>query len=395
MIQAERKAREEAERKAQQEIAAQDWRRRRKPAKKPSARPRSRARRAKTPSARRARLASGGQRRLGSGAPGARRGGKHCAQGRRSGRAGARDGRIGAQGARRGRGPRQDGDCGARHAGTAAARQCGRRHHRRGCRPRSRRANRPRWRPRRATGRKPPRAPRRRPRSAGSARGKRRPRERQDRPPSSARPTGRRRSASAWSRCSSSPSACCTSCRSTTTSAARSQLMSERLGVPVTISNLRYALLPTPQLTLERVGIGKLQEIKIETLVVSAWPMTLLGDTQNIRQRRGQQRRQRGEDALALLPGWFKPHAGRAHRAPRPAEVGQSSRRRTSTSRPSAVTSRSIRTARCSGQLLGDGKVRVELTPKDKALRVGAGSDATGGRRSGPPWNSTISRWKP
>jgi uncharacterized protein involved in outer membrane biogenesis len=58
--------------------------------------------------------------------------------------------------------------------------------------------------------------------------------------------------------------------------------MSQRLGVPVTITNLRYVLLPTPQLTLERVGIGKLQEVKVDSIIVAAGPGALLADVKNI-----------------------------------------------------------------------------------------------------------------
>ena len=87
------------------------------------------------------------------------------------------------------------------------------------------------------------------------------------------------------------------------------QIMSQRLGVPVTITNLRYALLPFPQLTLERVGIGKLQEIKIESIVVSAWPMSLFGDTldfDNVEINT----LNTDQEALALVPGWTQPQAG-------------------------------------------------------------------------------------
>ena len=41
------------------------------------------------------------------------------------------------------------------------------------------------------------------------------------------------------------------------------QVLSQRLGVPVDISELRYALLPSPKLTLQGVALGSLQEVKI------------------------------------------------------------------------------------------------------------------------------------
>lgn len=60
------------------------------------------------------------------------------------------------------------------------------------------------------------------------------------------------------------------------------ELVAQRLQQPVTISNMRYALLPSPQLTLEGVSIGKLQEIKIDNIVVNAGPLALLGEQKNI-----------------------------------------------------------------------------------------------------------------
>jgi hypothetical protein len=160
-------------------------------------------------------------------------------------------------------------------------------------------------------------------------------------------------------------------------------LMSGRLGVPVTISSIRYALLPTPQLTLERVGIGKLQEIKIETLVVNAWPMTLLADTQNIGSVEANNV-VAGEDALALLPGWLKPHAG-----PLTVRRVQLKSVRISAKNLDLPPFGGDVTLNSDGTLqratISDGKVQVELTPKDKALRV-----ALDGRNWRPPLGPAV-----
>jgi len=160
-------------------------------------------------------------------------------------------------------------------------------------------------------------------------------------------------------------------------------LISERLGVPVTISSIRYALLPSPQLTLERVGIGKLQEIKIETLVVSAWPMTLLADTQNIGSVEANNV-VAGEDALALLPGWVKPHAG-----PLTVRRIQLKSVRISAKNIDVPSFGGDVTLGLDGALqratFTDGKVRFELTPKDKALRV-----ALDGRNWRPPLGPAV-----
>ena len=62
------------------------------------------------------------------------------------------------------------------------------------------------------------------------------------------------------------------------------QVLSQRLGVPVDISELRYALLPSPKLTLQGVAVsGSLQEVKIGSVVVAAGPFALLADTEGAR----------------------------------------------------------------------------------------------------------------
>jgi hypothetical protein len=146
-------------------------------------------------------------------------------------------------------------------------------------------------------------------------------------------------------------------------------IMAQRLGVPVTITNVRYALLPFPELTLERVGIGKLQETRIESIVVGAWPWTLLGDKpefDNVEVNG----LTTDQEALALVPGWLRPQAG-----------------------PFAVRRVQLRSVRLAVKnldlpsfngdvtlgpdgalqraVLSDSKVRIEITPRDNALRVG------------------------
>jgi hypothetical protein len=158
------------------------------------------------------------------------------------------------------------------------------------------------------------------------------------------------------------------------------RLMSQRLGVPVTITNLRYALLPLPTLKLERVGIGKLQEIKIDNIVVSAWPWELLGDTMafdsvEVNSLTTEQ------ESLALLPGWVRPQGGA-----QPLNV------RRIRLNAAKVTVKNLDTPIFGGDItlgpdgalqravLSDSKARIELTPKDGAMRV-----ALEGRNWRPP----------
>jgi hypothetical protein len=149
------------------------------------------------------------------------------------------------------------------------------------------------------------------------------------------------------------------------------QIMTQRLGVPVTITNLRYALLPAPSLILERVGIGKLQEIKIESIVVSAWPMMLFGDTlefDNVEINT----LTTDQEALSLVPGWTQPQGGA-----QPLSV----RRVQLKSVKLAVKDLNIplfngeitlsREGALQRAVLSDGKVKIEIAPKDNALRVG------------------------
>jgi hypothetical protein len=149
------------------------------------------------------------------------------------------------------------------------------------------------------------------------------------------------------------------------------KIMTQRLGVPVTITHLRYALLPFPQLTLERVGIGKLQEIKIESIVVSAWPMALFGDTLDFDNVEINTLAM-DQEALSLVPGWTQPQGGA-----QPLSV----RRVQLKSVKLAVKNLNIplfngditlnREGALQRAVLSDGKVSIELAPSDKALRVG------------------------
>jgi len=83
------------------------------------------------------------------------------------------------------------------------------------------------------------------------------------------------------------------------------QTMSRRLGVPVDIQNLRYALLPSPRLTLERVAVGKLQEVKIGSIVVHAGPFALLSDTKDV-DAVDIIGLTADQDALGLVPAWVR-----------------------------------------------------------------------------------------
>jgi hypothetical protein len=57
------------------------------------------------------------------------------------------------------------------------------------------------------------------------------------------------------------------------------------------------------------VSVGKLQEVKIENILVDAGPMTLLADTKNLEDVEVNSLTA-DQDALAMLPKWAKPQSG-------------------------------------------------------------------------------------
>jgi hypothetical protein len=87
------------------------------------------------------------------------------------------------------------------------------------------------------------------------------------------------------------------------------QVMSARLGVPVEISELRYALLPSPQLTLQGVALGALQEVKIASIVVRAGPLALLSDSKQLDEVEVNNLTA-DQDALTMAERWAAPAPG-------------------------------------------------------------------------------------
>lgn len=147
------------------------------------------------------------------------------------------------------------------------------------------------------------------------------------------------------------------------------ELMSKRLGVPVTIANLRYALLPTPQLTLERVGIGKLQEIKIDTIAVSAWPMTLLGEGKRFDNVVANSV-SAGQEGLAMVRAWGGPGDTQALSVRRLQLRGVKLALKAIEVPPFGAEITFGPDGAMQSATLSEGNVRVVLAPRDKAMRV-------------------------
>ena len=150
------------------------------------------------------------------------------------------------------------------------------------------------------------------------------------------------------------------------------QIMAQRLQQPVTISDMRYALFPTPHLTLEQVTIGKLQEIKINSIVADAWPFALLAEQKDIDSVEVNSVAME-QDVLAMFPGWVKPTTG-AHNL-HVGRISITAVRVAAKSLEVPVFNADIRLERNGAlkkALLTDGKLRIDLSPSDQAWRVDA-----------------------
>ncbi|MCW5605613.1 MAG: hypothetical protein KIT18_13815, partial [Burkholderiales bacterium] len=126
-----------------------------------------------------------------------------------------------------------------------------------------------------------------------------------------------------------------------------------------------------PQLTLERVTVGKLQEIKIDRIVVSAGPFALLGAQKGIDSAEVESVTLE-EEALAWIPGWI--------RAPRDGQSLQLDRLRFSAVRAPAAMAGIIpqfnadiafaRNGALQKAVFSDGRIRVDAAPKDGAWQI-------------------------
>jgi uncharacterized protein involved in outer membrane biogenesis len=150
---------------------------------------------------------------------------------------------------------------------------------------------------------------------------------------------------------------------------AAQELMTQRFGQPVRIGVLRYALLPSPQLTLERVTIGKFEDIKADTLIVAASPFAFFGSDKSF-DRAEASSVNATAIGLAAAASWIKPREGSAAAL----SVGRVRLKGVQLDIKAIDLPRfdaDIALAR-NGALqkasLTDGKVTVTLAPRDKAI---------------------------
>jgi len=148
------------------------------------------------------------------------------------------------------------------------------------------------------------------------------------------------------------------------------ELMSKRLGQPVTIGSMRYEMFPASQLTLQGVNIGKLQDIKIDSLVVPVGPIGLITGTRSFDSIEAH-RVSMDQDAFAVVPTWVV--------APQGEPVVQVQRVRLKAVKAASRTMELPQfdvdaTFSTRGELrkatLTVEKARFEISPKDKSWEV-------------------------
>jgi uncharacterized protein involved in outer membrane biogenesis len=87
--------------------------------------------------------------------------------------------------------------------------------------------------------------------------------------------------------------------------------LSARLGMPVTIADMQYTLLPSPQLQLRQVVVGDNEDMIVSRVTVDAAPWTLIRASGHF-SRAELDGVRADERMVAALPAWTTPHAGHA-----------------------------------------------------------------------------------
>ena len=136
------------------------------------------------------------------------------------------------------------------------------------------------------------------------------------------------------------------------------------------LSRICVILLLTPQLKLEGVSLGKLQEIKIENVVVGAGPLTLLGETKELDDVEVNSPTV-DQDALSMMTAWVKPQSGAQPFSLRQLKLKNVRLSLTAVQLPPFDADiRMGPTGRAAAMLNVGGTLRVDVVPKDKAWRA-------------------------
>ena len=148
------------------------------------------------------------------------------------------------------------------------------------------------------------------------------------------------------------------------------ELMAQRLGQPVQIGDLRYALLPAPQLTLKRVVIGRFEDVKAGNIVVSGSPFAFMGGERSF-DRVEANGVSIEQDALATMASWVKPQQGA-----QPLQVGRVRlngvrlRVKDFEVPPFEADITLARNGTLQKASLTGGKVRIDVAPMDQGFQM-------------------------
>jgi uncharacterized protein involved in outer membrane biogenesis len=133
---------------------------------------------------------------------------------------------------------------------------------------------------------------------------------------------------------------------------------------------LRYALLPSPQLTLERVSIGALEDVKVSSLIVSGSPFAFFAAEKSFGQVEANLVTVE-QEALAGAMAWLKPPGSAT-----PVHVGRVRLKRVQLNLkaieipPFDADVSLAHDGTFQKAVLGDSRVKVDVVPKDQALHV-------------------------
>ena len=86
--------------------------------------------------------------------------------------------------------------------------------------------------------------------------------------------------------------------------------LSDRLQEPVNIGSLRFALFPSPRLTLEHIFIGKAQDARIETATVPVMSLGLFRKNKQFDEIK-LSTVTIDQDTVPRMAGWVQPQAGK------------------------------------------------------------------------------------
>ena len=146
--------------------------------------------------------------------------------------------------------------------------------------------------------------------------------------------------------------------------------MSKRLGQPVAISNMRYELFPSAQLLLEKVSVGKLQDVKADVIYVPIGPVGLISGTSSF-DTIDVKGVTLDADTMGLIAGWVRAQTGEPALQINHIKLrGVKLSTRALEIPPFEVNATLGTRGELQKATINVDKARFEVTPKDKVWRV-------------------------